>query len=53
MMSNDPKRTLPMGSHAKVDSRRVQPERRQDDRRATLGDRRTAGKRVLRALLRI
>jgi hypothetical protein len=52
MMWNDPKRTLPMASYAKPEPRRASTDRRTDERRATVGERRLAAKRVLQALLR-
>jgi hypothetical protein len=53
MLWNDPKQTLPLASYTKPEPRRSEDERRDDARRATTGDRRTATKRVLRALLRM
>ena len=53
MLWNDPKRTLPLASFAKPDPRRVSTDRRTDERRATLGERRSSAKRVLKALLKM
>lgn len=53
MLWNDPKRTLPLASFAKPDPRRVSTDRRTDERRATIGERRTSAKRVLKALLKM
>lgn len=53
MLWNDPKRTLPLASYAKPEARRVQRDRRTDERRAAVGDRRVATVRALRSLLRM
>lgn len=53
MLWNDPKQTLPLASYVKPEPRRAEEERREEARRAALGDRRSATKRVLRALLRM
>jgi len=53
MLWNDPKRTLPLASFAKPDPRRAATDRRTDERRATIGERRNAAKRSLKALLKM
>lgn len=42
--------TLKLASYQKVERRRDESERRKEPMRAVLGERRTAGQRVLRAL---
>ncbi|MDQ3033616.1 MAG: hypothetical protein M3Y87_14450 [Myxococcota bacterium] len=53
MLWNDPQQTLPLASYTKPEPRRSETERRLDERRAALGERRTTTQRVLRALLRM
>ena len=48
---NDPKDTLPLASFAKPERRDPPNERRLDERRATLGERRISLARTIRALL--
>jgi hypothetical protein len=53
MLWNDPKRTLPLASFSKPEPRRLSADRRTDERRAVVGDRRVGAKRVIRSLLRM
>lgn len=53
MLWNDPQQTLPLASYIQPEPRRPESERRADERRAALGDRRVSTMRVLRALLRM
>ena len=54
MLWNDPRATAPLASFTKPEPRRAaSQERRADDRRATLGDRRKKLQRALRSLLKL
>ncbi len=50
---NDPKDTLPLASFEKKERREPQNERRVDERRALLGERRVSLARTLRALFQL
>jgi hypothetical protein len=50
---NDPKDTMPLASFAKKERREISNERREDERRATHGERRVSLARTLRAMLKL
>ncbi len=50
---NDPTTTLPLASFARPEPRREQVDRRDDEHRAAVGERRNSLRRALRSLLRL
>jgi hypothetical protein len=50
---NDPKDTIPLASFAKKERREISNERREDERRATEGERRTSLTRTIRAIFKL
>jgi hypothetical protein len=50
---NDPKATWPLASFKPVERRAAPVERREDEKRATKGERRKPSRRSLRSLLRL
>lgn len=50
---NDPRSTWKLGSYQPPKERRVETDRRDDARRAAIGDRRTSPRRALRSLFKL